>query len=366
MIRDLTTVDAAKLLGVTPHTLRLWEQRYGFPTSLRTPGVRRSFDFGEVMLLRDALEHEISIASAISRARANIASESRSFTDAIQSSDQEDVEVEAAEPGAQGASYHSVLRLLELIRIACDGDHAVVDLQPIIDLTVGAPVEYSVTLRLLDDDGQAIPSAVLGSIAQRYGLETQLDLLLVRSAAGLARRGHAVAVALSATSLSDPGIALDVETVIIDAAINVALLTFQLTERTVATPNAAGAAAFIRRVRAAGCRVTVTQCHPCRALLDGLVQRAPDCVSLDPAVITGLQRIPSTRRSVQAFVESAHAAGLLVAADGITDPATRELLRALDVDQGTGPIWLPVTVRPDEYPAADVRAGAVSHDDTRL
>ncbi len=78
VMRDLTTVDAAKRLGVPPNMLRLWEQRHGFPTSVRRPGTRRSFDSGEVMRLRAALGRETSIMSAIAQVRAELASDSRS------------------------------------------------------------------------------------------------------------------------------------------------------------------------------------------------------------------------------------------------------------------------------------------------
>jgi hypothetical protein len=69
----LRTIEAAELLGVTPETLRVWHQRFGFPSSCAVPGERRQFVIGEVIALRDALLNERSISVAVSKARANLA-----------------------------------------------------------------------------------------------------------------------------------------------------------------------------------------------------------------------------------------------------------------------------------------------------
>jgi DNA-binding transcriptional MerR regulator len=61
--------EAAKRLNVSPSTLRAWEERFGFPLPERSPGGHRLYRAGEVAALRDALEQELSIASAVARVR---------------------------------------------------------------------------------------------------------------------------------------------------------------------------------------------------------------------------------------------------------------------------------------------------------
>jgi hypothetical protein len=61
----LTTAQAARLLNVTPATIRVWQQRYAFPVSVPSLDGRRRFDADDVAALRDALESGRSIAHAV-------------------------------------------------------------------------------------------------------------------------------------------------------------------------------------------------------------------------------------------------------------------------------------------------------------
>jgi hypothetical protein len=67
-MRDLLIDEAAAVLGVSPHTLRTWEQRFGYPHSVSGAGERR-YAHGEVIALRDSLEAGLSIPAAIDKAR---------------------------------------------------------------------------------------------------------------------------------------------------------------------------------------------------------------------------------------------------------------------------------------------------------
>jgi DNA-binding transcriptional MerR regulator len=57
------------MLGVSPNTLRGWEQRFGYPMPQRTDGGHRQFEHSEIQALRVALEETQNIHSAISLAR---------------------------------------------------------------------------------------------------------------------------------------------------------------------------------------------------------------------------------------------------------------------------------------------------------
>ena len=68
-MRDLRPDDAAAMLGVSPDTLRAWEQRFGYPHSVfRTTGQRR-YAHREVIALRNTLDAGLSVAAAIDKAR---------------------------------------------------------------------------------------------------------------------------------------------------------------------------------------------------------------------------------------------------------------------------------------------------------
>jgi DNA-binding transcriptional MerR regulator len=78
-MRYLRTSEAARLLGVSPSTLRSWEQRFRFPQPYRSPGGHRFYSHGEVVALRAALQEGLSISSAVLRARHALAADTDSL-----------------------------------------------------------------------------------------------------------------------------------------------------------------------------------------------------------------------------------------------------------------------------------------------
>ncbi len=65
----IRTNAAAAMLGVSPNTLRSWEQRFGYPNPRRTEGGHRQFELGEIEALREAFAETHNISSAISIAQ---------------------------------------------------------------------------------------------------------------------------------------------------------------------------------------------------------------------------------------------------------------------------------------------------------
>jgi DNA-binding transcriptional MerR regulator len=65
----LTAQAAAQLLGTSPTTLSLWEQRFGYPVAVRSADGQRLYAEEAMIALRDTLSRELSIASAITKAR---------------------------------------------------------------------------------------------------------------------------------------------------------------------------------------------------------------------------------------------------------------------------------------------------------
>lgn len=58
------------MLNVSADTLRLWEQRYGFPAPARTPDGRDAYDRDQMIDLLHALQNSRSITHAVAEARA--------------------------------------------------------------------------------------------------------------------------------------------------------------------------------------------------------------------------------------------------------------------------------------------------------
>ena len=59
---------AARLLGASPATLHLWEERFGYPVSTREGDGGTRYSYAAVIALREALDRELSVAAAVAAA----------------------------------------------------------------------------------------------------------------------------------------------------------------------------------------------------------------------------------------------------------------------------------------------------------
>src|ERR687886_1108972 len=72
-MRELAIKDVAEQTGLAAGTIRMWEQRYGFPTPERTPSGYRLYSAEDVDTLRRVLalrKGGLSVPAALERARA--------------------------------------------------------------------------------------------------------------------------------------------------------------------------------------------------------------------------------------------------------------------------------------------------------
>jgi DNA-binding transcriptional MerR regulator len=58
---------AAALLGITPRILNLWEQQFGYPMPVRCDGGEPLYPDEMMAALREALDRELSVCSAMSK-----------------------------------------------------------------------------------------------------------------------------------------------------------------------------------------------------------------------------------------------------------------------------------------------------------
>ena len=70
----MTAEAAAALLGTSPATLSLWQERFGYPVPVRCEDGRCLYQDDAMFALRDALSRELSITSAIAKARRRVLS----------------------------------------------------------------------------------------------------------------------------------------------------------------------------------------------------------------------------------------------------------------------------------------------------
>jgi DICT domain-containing protein/predicted DNA-binding transcriptional regulator AlpA len=79
-LQELAIRDVAAQTGIAAATIRMWEQRYGFPRPARTTGGYRRYRPRDVEVLRRALAYRargLSVGSALERARTEVAAVDR-------------------------------------------------------------------------------------------------------------------------------------------------------------------------------------------------------------------------------------------------------------------------------------------------
>jgi diguanylate cyclase (GGDEF)-like protein len=220
------------------------------------------------------------------------------------------------------------------IREAIDGERIVVYSQPIFDLRKECVAREELLVRMLDDNDDVIPPSSFLPTAERMGLITEIDRLVLSKAVELAGRSQPIAVNVSGASLSDPRLIDDVRAAIADG-LNPAWLDFEITE-TAAISNMDHARAFAEAVTGMGCGLGLDDFGTGFSSFSYLKELPVQHLKIDIEFIRELPSSPTDQRLVGALVQFAKAFGLETVAEGIEDAETLALVRAFEIDFAQG------------------------------
>jgi diguanylate cyclase (GGDEF)-like protein len=220
------------------------------------------------------------------------------------------------------------------IREAIDGERIVVYAQPIFDLRKECVAREELLVRMLDDNDDVIPPSSFLPTAERMGLITEIDRLVLSKAIELAGRSQPIAVNVSGASLSDPRLIADVRAAIGDG-LNPAWLDFEITE-TAAISNMDHARAFAEAVTGMGCGLGLDDFGTGFSSFSYLKELPVQHLKIDIEFIRELPSSPTDQRLVGALVQFAKAFGLETVAEGIENAETLALVRAFEVDFAQG------------------------------
>lgn len=207
--------------------------------------------------------------------------------------------------------------------------------QPIVALSDGERVGEELLVRLRSENpGELILPADFLPQAERSHLMPQIDRHMLRQGLALARVGRHVAVNLSAQSILDPGILLELER---EAEINGHLkrLTLEITE-TSAVENMDAARRFAERARALGCRIALDDFGTGFGAFSYLRSIEIDYLKIDLEFVREVTTSRSDERIVRTLAGMAHELGIKTIAEGVEDEETRALLTELGVDFAQG------------------------------
>jgi PAS domain S-box-containing protein len=232
------------------------------------------------------------------------------------------------------SSLHD-LGWIKRIRDALHHDRFALYAQPIVEIRSGRTVQHELLIRMIDDDGAAIPPGQFLPVAESYGSIGDIDRWVVREAMRLVTAGHAVEVNVSAHSLSDPTFYDYVESQLRRSGADPALLVFELTETALVRDQAA-TEDFAMRIHGLGCRLALDDFGTGYGGFTYLKQLALDLVKVDIEFVRDLATNPASRHVVKAVVALAGGFGLQTVAEGVEDAATLDLLREYGVDYAQG------------------------------
>ena len=189
-------------------------------------------------------------------------------------------------------------------------------------------------VRMLDENDDVIPPSSFLPTAERLGLITDIDRLVLAKAVELAGRSQPIAVNVSGASLADPRLIGDVRAAIAEG-LNPAWLDFEITE-TAAITNMDHARNFADAVTAMGCGLGLDDFGTGFSSFSYLKELPIQHLKIDIEFIRELPRSPTDQRLVQALVQFAKAFGQETVAEGIEDSETLGMVRAFEIDYAQG------------------------------
>jgi PAS domain S-box-containing protein len=230
-----------------------------------------------------------------------------------------------------------------LQRILTD-EHLVAYSQPIMDQRRGSVAQEELLARLRapdSGDGVIAPSEFLPDV-ERSGLIGLVDRWMVSQGAAVASQGRRAEVNLSARSIEDEALAIELTDAIARTGACAENLIFEITE-TAALTHLDAAQDFAERLTGLGCSFALDDFGTGFGSLTYLRQLPVRYLKIDASFVRHLVASPEDRAIVRGIVAIARELGMLTVAEGIEDTETLALVRDYGVDYAQGYLIGPPT-----------------------
>jgi EAL domain-containing protein (putative c-di-GMP-specific phosphodiesterase class I) len=241
---------------------------------------------------------------------------------------------------------------LASLQRALEEERFVLHYQPIVSLRDGVVTHHEALVRLQGADGALLAPAAFLPAAERYEIIPEIDRAVLDKAlaalSDLSERpprarvrtrtradGGAIAVNLSALSLTDAGMLGFLEERLAHHAVGAEALVLELTE-TASISDMDAAQEFCAGAAALGCEIALDDFGAGFGTFHYLRHLHFDYLKIDGAFIRDLASSPRDRRVVSSLVALARAMGARTIAEYVQDARTLRLLRELGVDHAQG------------------------------
>jgi diguanylate cyclase (GGDEF)-like protein/PAS domain S-box-containing protein len=244
------------------------------------------------------------------------------------------------------------LALRTSILEAIDGEQFVLQYQPIVDVRTRAVVGVEALVRWQHPERGLLSPTHFIELAEESGAVVPLGAWVLREALRQFAAWRAedpdpalryVSVNVSARQFRQPGFVDQVRQAIDDAGVRPESLLLEITESLVLR-DAEQVWSDLRALRALGVRIAIDDFGTGYSSLSYLRQMPVDVLKIDKSFIDDILDSRHQRALVDAIVTLAHNLDLTVVAEGIEQPAQREMLELMNCPYGQGylfskPLW---------------------------
>jgi diguanylate cyclase (GGDEF)-like protein/PAS domain S-box-containing protein len=232
------------------------------------------------------------------------------------------------------AERHQEMQWVARINRALEEERFELFYQPIVPIgpATDARPHYELLLRLRDERGEIVPPNAFIPAAERYNLMPSLDRwVITQTLETLAYRGdsgtepYTLAINLSGTTLNDARFLDYLLDELAAAALPPAALCFEITE-TAAIANLSRVVAFMRALKARGCRFSLDDFGTGLSSLTYLKNLPVDYVKIDGHFVRNVVRDPADECVVEAIARIARAFNIQAIAERVE---SREVMKRL-------------------------------------
>jgi EAL domain-containing protein (putative c-di-GMP-specific phosphodiesterase class I) len=230
---------------------------------------------------------------------------------------------------------------LETLKQALQARRFSMDYQPIVDLRSGEPSHYEALIRLRDEAGNVLPPDVFIKIAEKFGLATKVDCMVVstciRKLAELSYAGKTagLSINLSGMSVGDAELLALIKHELSATGVDPSRIILEITE-TAAFQNFYLVQQFVREVKQLGCRFALDDFGVGFSSFYYIKQLDIDYLKIDGTFIQNLLDSTNDRVFVQALVEISRVYGMKVIAEWVENEKVISMLKEIGVDYGQG------------------------------
>ena len=236
------------------------------------------------------------------------------------------------------------MQLVAEIQQALDGQGFELLAQPITGLSSkNDSMMHELLLRMVDADGEQVPTKALFSAAERYNIMPHIDRWVVSTAMGklssvrehIEEQELSFSINLSGQSLGDDEILSFIEEELEHSGLPAPLINFEITE-SAAVSNLDKAQRFIDRLRELGCRISLDDFGAGLSSFAYLKNFSVDILKIDGGFIRDTTENRISESMVAAITQVAKVMELETVAEYVETEEARKLLSSLGVDYAQG------------------------------